>query len=57
MLGRNGISSGGWTSLLRFGVGGSEVDGLDSDVGQCGVEVVEAWVGSVVLLEFSYMLG
>ena len=43
--------------LLSIGVGGCIVDGLDSHVGQGGVEVVEAWVGPVILLEFSYMLG
>ena len=56
MLGRYRVSSGGWTSLLSLGVGGCIVDGIDSYVGQGGVEVVEVWVRSKILLEFDHIL-
>ena len=56
MLGGDRVSSGGWTSLLRFGVGGCEVDGFDSDVGQGEVEVVEVGVGSVILLKLDHII-
>ena len=42
--------------LLSIGVGGCIVDGLDTDVGQGEVEVVEVRVGSVVLLELDHII-
>ena len=54
---RRSVAGRGGARRFSFGVGGCIADSLDTHVGQWGVEVVEAGVGPIILLELSHMLG